>query len=118
MRKEIWRHYLIDELPLDMEKDEAIQILAEADGVSGSDISTSLFKAVIKDAFLGRDRVRVETIKNILDDTLSLKRIREEGEFTITSRKVPERYVQERLRKDGSVDGDFSEYQKDGIYCR
>lgn len=101
MRARIWRHYLVAGLPIEIGRDSVIEELSKIEGVSGSDISSSVLKAAIKAAYLKDDTIKIESFKEFLNEAIATKRIQSDGNYTVTTKKVSEDYVKEKIGRDG-----------------
>lgn len=105
MRKSIWEHYLVPELPIETARESVIEKLSEIEDVSGSDISMAVFKAAVQTAYLKEERIGTDRIKKALEEALSLKKIQEDNLYTVTTRRVSEEYVKEKIGKEDVLNG-------------
>lgn len=105
MRTRIWEHYLVAELPIEIERDSVIKELSKIESVSGSDISSSVLKAAIKTAYLKEDTIKIESIKGFLNEAIATKRFQSDSNYEVTTKKVSENYVREKKEKGGLIDG-------------
>lgn len=105
MRTRIWEHYLVAELPIEIERDSVIKELSKIESVSGSDISSSVLKAAIKTAYLKEDTIKIESIKGFLNEAIATKRFQSDSNYEVTTKKVSENYVREKMEKGGLIDG-------------
>lgn len=106
MRKKLWEHYLVSELPVEGNREEIIEYLSQTEGVSGSDISTVVLKTAIH-AALKKERQIVEKIdfEAELKKIINMKHILNADNFTIETKKVSEEYVKEKLGRGERSNG-------------
>lgn len=96
-RQKLWEHYLVDRLPLAGEKSEFIDELEEIEGITGSDIAASVLKAAVKTVTHNEKIILLEYfIDEIKKIKLAKEAILQDG-FTVTTRKVSEEYVKEKI---------------------
>ncbi|GFP76646.1 ATP-binding protein [Clostridium fungisolvens] len=106
MRKKLWDHYLVDKLPLSSERNEVIAQLAEIEDITGSDVSTAVLKAAVKAALNGIFKLNTESIKEEINKIVEAKKAMKDDNFTVTTKKVSESYVKEKLEAGGIINGD------------
>lgn len=106
MRKKLWAHYLVEQLPLSSERNEVIAQLAVIEDVTGSDVSTAVLKAAVKAAVNGTLVLNVESIEEETNKIIAAKKAMKADNFTVTTKKVSEEYVKEKLGSGGIINGD------------
>lgn len=106
MRKKLWAHYLVERLPLSSDRNEVIAQLAVIEDVTGSDVSTAVLKAAVKAAVNGTLTLNVESIKEEINKIIAAKKAMKDDNLTVTTRKVSEEYVKEKLGTGGIINGD------------
>lgn len=94
LRTRLWRMYIPKELPTDA---DIAYLAAEFDGVSGSDISNTVFSAAIKAARRGLDIVLQTDFEEAMNQIQQAKRDNANGLMSIKKRIVSEDYVKEQL---------------------
>lgn len=109
IRRLIWEHYIVPELPIKGDRETFIDELVKTDGISGADISTAVFKAAVQTAYLKEWEVKVDRIKAALEEARNLKKIQSDEQYAITTRRVSEQYVKDKIGKDGMIDGIVAE---------
>lgn len=100
LREKLWNHYLVPKFPLLEERQELIGKLADREGFSGADIANAVLKTAIKIARAERAAASCENFMEQLDKIQLARTAMEQSELEITTRKVSENYVKEKLGKD------------------
>ncbi len=98
-RKKLWRMYIPEKMPNDVDADE---IAEKFDEISGSDISNSVLNAAFKAARRKMNFVNKEIFFEAVEDILNSRKANENGKITVTKRKVSEEYVKAQLNKNKS----------------
>ena len=100
MREKIWLHFLVDAFPIDEDKNVMAEKLSSIDGLSGSDISNCMLRTALHIAESGR-HASYSDFFSYAEKILELKK-KTADEFSITTKRVSEQYVQEKigLRKE------------------
>lgn len=101
MREKIWLHFLVDAFPIDEDKNVMAEKLSSIDGLSGSDISNCMLRTAIHIAESGSGHASYSDFFSYAEKILELKK-KTADEFSITTKRVSEQYVQEKigLRKE------------------
>lgn len=107
MRKKLWTHYLVEQLPLSSERNEVIAQLAVIEDVTGSDVCTAVLKAAVKAAVNGTLTLNVESIEEETNKIIDAKKAMKADNFTVTTKKISEEYVKEKLGSGGIINGDY-----------
>ena len=105
MRQKLWTHYLVDGLPLSCRKTELVDKLAVIDRVTGADISTAVLKAAIKAATDKRKLISIDNLSSEINKIVAAKAVMKSDDLTVTSRRVSQEYVREKLGVGGIIDG-------------
>lgn len=108
MRMKLWEHYIVTSFPLKGERSETIDKLSEVENVSGSDISNSVLKTAIRIALEKKDAAELQDFNSELTKILVAKRAIEGDNFTVTTKKVSEEYVKEKLGKESVINGNYT----------
>lgn len=105
LRKQLWNHYLVDSLPLEKDKEYLTDKLSETETITGSDIANIVLQTAIYTARENKKYITFQNLKKIADKVVMNKGIMKNDGFEITTRKVPEEFVREKLRKDTIENG-------------
>ena len=101
----LWNHYLLETIPCD-NRTQIIERISEVENVTGADISTAVLKATIEAVGNTPTWITYESIYDILQNILKVKRAVNDN-FEITTRKVSQEYALSQINKVGE--------KKDGI---
>lgn len=102
VRQKLWEHYLVDRLPLIGKKSDFINELKIIDNVTGSDIATAVLKASVKIAANKENGVTLDSLISEINKIIQAKEEIKQDGFTMTTRKVSEEYVKEKLARGES----------------
>ena len=108
MRKSLWDHYIVMELPIDGNRDDIIDELSEIEGITGSDISSAVLKSAVFAAMSENKQVDKNCIKHELDKIVKVKKALDDKGLegcNISTRMVSEDYVKEQINTGGVIDG-------------
>ena len=100
LRRRLWNHYLVDTLPIEGDKKYFAEKLSEIESVTGSDISNIVLQTAICAARENKERITLVDFKSITEKVISNKKYIESGKYEISTRKVSENFVKEKLGKD------------------
>lgn len=100
LREKLWAHYLVPKFPLAEDRKELIAKLAEREGLSGSDIATAVLRTAVHTALAPHPAASYNDFMEQLDKIQTSKDAMHNSEWEISSRKVSESYVKEKLGKD------------------
>ena len=106
MRIRLWRHYLVDKLPLNSTKESIISKLCKVDGLSGSDITNIVLRTAVKCAKEKKNSISEDDLMIMVQKVLNEKHILYDDNYQISTRKVTREYVQEKLGREVSENGD------------
>lgn len=95
LRQKLWRMYIPEELPTDLDIDD---IAKRYDGISGSDIANAVFSAATKAARTEQSVVEGHYFCEAIEQIINAKKANAGPAETITRRKVSEDYVKEQLK--------------------
>lgn len=106
VREKLWEYYLVDGLPLSEKKDIFVCKLKGIGEVTGSDISTAVLKAAVKAAAGKKRQITIGSIEDEIKKITAARESLKRDDFTITTRKVSEDYVKEKISTGGIINGD------------
>lgn len=96
-RKKLWKMYIPQEMPTDLDIEE---ISKKYEGISGSDISNAVLTAAFKAARHKEEMVSKKYIFEAIEDTQASKNANRR--ITVTTKEVSKEYVAKQLGKDPS----------------
>ena len=100
MRKKLWEHYLVEQLPVIGTRTEIIERLSNIEEVTGADIANAVLKTAVHMAVMGEHLADYTNFENEIKKILIARRDMDLNGFEITSRKVSEEFVREKIGKD------------------
>lgn len=106
VRQKLWMHYLVNGLPLIGEKSKIVNELKKIEGITGSDISAAVLKTAVKVAANQEYGIRLDDLISEIEKIKLAKEAVEQGDFKVTTRKVSEEYVKEKIGTGGIIHGD------------
>ena len=107
LRERLWDHYLVDTLPIEGEKKHFVEKLSEIERITGSDISNIVLQTAIYAAQARKKYITLQDFENTADKIIRNKIIIEHGGYEISTRKVSEDFVKEKMGKDIVRNGIF-----------
>lgn len=103
-RKLLWRHYLLDTLPISGEKEQIITEVSLIDRVTGADIANTVLSVALKVARGSIDKIDSSVI---IEKLKSIKKIKDDVDFDdsvmITRKKISKEEADNILSKGGIV---------------
>ena len=103
-RKLLWRHYLLDTLPISGEKEQIITEVSLIDRVTGADIANTVLSVALKVARGSIDKIYSSVI---IEKLKSIKKIKDDVDFDdsvmITRKKISKEEADNILSKGGIV---------------
>ncbi len=112
MRQKLWAHYIVDKLPIASSKEEMVKEISKIGNVSSADISNAVLKAAISAAQRKRQKISKEDLKTIVEQISTVKDEVENDNYQISTKKVSEEYVKEKLGKDVLDNGSVRDNSK------
>lgn len=106
MRKRLWEYYLVPQLPISVEREKIIASLSKVESITGADIATVVLKTAVKAARLSMEITENE-LKEQMDSVIAIKKMIKDDKFTITTKKVPESFVKEKVLNGGMIGGNI-----------
>lgn len=97
-RRKLWKLYIPDTMPTDVDIDEIAQ---KYDGLSGSDISNAVLMGAFKAARHHDDMVYKKYIFEMVEGILDSKRANQKNNVKVEKRIVSEEYAKAQIAKNG-----------------
>lgn len=96
-RKLLWKKYIPEELPNNIDVDE---IAKKYDNLSGSDIANAMLNAAFKAARMNADSLDKQYVFEAVDNIIASKGANEKRNVIVTKREVSEEYVNSQLKTE------------------
>lgn len=93
-RKKLWRLYIPDTMPNNIDIDE---IASKYNGLSGSDISNAILMGAFKAARQKDDIVDKKYVFEMVESILASKKANQKNNVTVKERRVSEEYVKQQM---------------------
>ncbi len=96
MREQLWRHYIPNRMPHDL---DVHQIAEKYAGVSGSDISSAVFAAAVSAARHFESRVSTQRFETAIERAIAVKKANQSG-LTVQTRLLTTSELREKLEQE------------------
>lgn len=94
LRRKLWRMYIPEKMPNDVDFDD---IAEKYSNISGCDISNAVLKAALSAAVENKEKVCQSDFEIAIENIINAKKSNSEGDVKTETRKVSKEYVNEQL---------------------